>query len=232
MWVYRGSLCPCGGVLRILRSIQSVLDPCWLLLPGRVTIGCSRSIWPFGRNGTIAPVAKPSLMLSLCSNIEALLSCHCLLEDDCLRYRGALPTMNRQMRLRTWVHVCLIHYLDSILLVRTCQLWFRHVQSPAASSGSCSVNEPWFYALELYIRAWVFWKCLVRTRVELGKETVLPNAFSRCLLLLSPRLSDWCGQGFRASRCSAWSFLDLLWQAHIEVNTGECFKAVHHCSGM
>lgn len=91
MGVYRGSLCPSGGVLRILRSIQSVLDPCWLLLPGRVTVGCARSIWPLGRSGTIAPVSKSSLMLSLCSNIEALLSCHCLLEDNCLRYHGALP---------------------------------------------------------------------------------------------------------------------------------------------
>lgn len=120
MGVYRGSLCPSGGVLRILRSLQSVLDPCWLLLPGRVTVGCARSIWPLGRSGTIAPVSKSSLMLSLCSNIEALLSCHCLLEDNCLRYHGALPAGNRQMRRRTWEHACLTYYLDSILLVCTC----------------------------------------------------------------------------------------------------------------
>lgn len=120
MWVYGGSLCPCDGVLGILRSIQSVLDLCWLLLPGRVTVGCAGSIWPFGRSGTIAPVSKSSLMLSLSSNIEALLSCHCLLEDNYLRYQGALPTINRQMELRTWVHVYLTHYLHSILLVCTC----------------------------------------------------------------------------------------------------------------
>lgn len=80
VWVYGGSLCLCTVGMSILRPTQNVLDPYWLLFPGRVTVGCAWSIWPFGRRGTFAPVSKSSLRLLLCPNIEV-----CYLPIACSR---------------------------------------------------------------------------------------------------------------------------------------------------